>query len=77
MKEVRESDPEGLGPDIMVKTTMDEHEGHQVEASETLYDNVIEHTRWGVCLTCSHTGADGVWVAVDVMIKSVSIAEEL
>lgn len=75
MKQVRESDPEGLGPDIIVKTTMDEHRGHEVEASETLYDNRIEYTRWGHCLTCSHYDQQGEWVAVEVMIRSVSVAD--
>ena len=74
MKSHREKDPDDpQGLELEFKTTKDEHEGHEVEASETLYDNAVEHTVWGHCLTCSHYGEDGKWVAVEVMIESVTI----
>lgn len=65
MKEWTEKDPEGLGPDLRFKTQVDEHEGHEVEASETLYDNALEYTRWGYCLTCNK----------EVMLHSQEVAD--
>jgi hypothetical protein len=52
MKRHRESDPEGLLPDVIITKEGDEHEGHEWEPSETLHDNSIEHTRWAYCMTC-------------------------
>lgn len=74
MKTRIEKDPDNEdGLTLEFKTTTDEHEGHDVEASETLYDNAVEHTVWGHCLTCSHYDANGQWVAIEVMIESVTI----
>lgn len=44
------------GPDmwVTITTEVEDHEGHEWEPSETLYDNAIEHTRWGYCHDCRH-----------------------
>jgi hypothetical protein len=60
---VRESDPEGLGPDIWIASQRDEHEDHEIEPLETLYDNGLEYTEWFWCRTCSK----------EFMYKSVSV----
>ncbi len=70
-----EKDPDNEdGLTLEFRTTLDEHEDHDVEASETLYDNSVEHTVWGHCLTCSRVqDTHGKWVPVEVMIESVTI----
>jgi len=72
MRKTIERDPEGLSSLVLEVTTQgDEHEGHETEATETLMDNSVEYTRWGVCLTCSRT-PEG-WVPKEFMIHSVTI----
>ena len=68
-----EVDPEGLGPDLAITSDLADHKGHEVEATETLFDNPIEMTQWGHCRTCdvevmihSQTWADfDAWLAKD------------
>lgn len=52
MQKHRESDPEGLLPDIEIMTELDEHRGHGYEPTETLADNRLEWTRHGYCHDC-------------------------
>lgn len=77
MKKRIEKDPDNEdGLVLEFKTTADEHLGHTIEAGETLYDNSVERTVWGHCLTCSHwedENGKSKWVAVEVMIESVTI----
>lgn len=36
------------------ESELDEHEGHNWEASERLSDNPVEFTVWGRCWTCNN-----------------------
>jgi hypothetical protein len=50
---------------VVYDDDLDKHEGHFLQETDTVFDNPIEYTTWGVCSTC-HT---------DVVLSSATILE--